>query len=116
MLNEPAFFFDVVRANGRGPTIYLRGEIDMATCERLRDALEPHVGPQQTITVDLDGIEFMDSSCLNVFAQTHRSLRADGGALILRNPSEIAQRVLAITGLEFLLATATNAESHRVPS
>jgi anti-anti-sigma factor len=75
----------------------------VATCERLRDAIEPHLGPQQTLILDLSGVEFMDSSCLKVLVQARGTLTADGGSLALRNPSLAAHRLLTMTGLEDLL-------------
>ena len=103
------FSTKVVRADG-GTVIYVQGEIDMATAERLRDAIEPHMGPQQTIVLDLSGVEFMDSACTAVLVQARGKLTQDGGSLILRNPSSIAHRVLSVSGVEFILAD--DAEDH----
>ncbi len=83
--------------------IHVRGEIDMATCERLRDAVEPHLGPKQTIVLDLSEVRFMDSSSLRVLEQARGTLTADGGSLILRNPSEAARRLLTMARAERLL-------------
>ena len=35
--------------------IYVNGEVDIAACERLRDVIEPNMGPRQTIVLDLSG-------------------------------------------------------------
>jgi anti-anti-sigma factor len=98
---EP-FSTDVVQVDG-GTVIHVRGEIDMATCERLRDAIEPYLGPKQSIVLDLSGVQFMDSSCLHVLEKARGTLTADGGSLILRNPSEAARRLLTAAGAEQLL-------------
>ena len=92
----------VVREND-AIVIYVSGEIDIAACERLRDVIEPHMGPQQTIVLDLSGVEFMDSSSLTVLVQARGSLTADGGSLRLRNPSIAAHRILTVAGAEELL-------------
>lgn len=105
-----AFSTRVIR-DGAEIVIFVSGEIDMATCERLRDAIEPHLGPQQTIVLDLAGVEFMDSSCLGVLVQARGTLTADGGSLFLRNPSFAAHRVVTLGGLEELLEAA--ADDHR---
>jgi anti-sigma B factor antagonist len=97
------FSTKVVRADG-ATVIYVQGEIDMITAGRLRDAIEPHMGPEQTIVLDLSGVEFMDSSCIAVLVQARGMLTTDGGSLILRNPSPAAHRLLMITGIEFILA------------
>lgn|GEM_PF-4409973 len=40
---DPIFSTDVEHVNG-AVLIHVHGEIDIATCERLRDAIEPHMG------------------------------------------------------------------------
>ena len=96
-------FSTEVAQTGDATVIYVRGEIDVATCERLRDALEPHLGPNQSVILDLAGVEFIDSSGLHVLEQARGKLTADGGSLILRNPSEAAHRLLTVTKTEDLL-------------
>ena len=88
---------------GAETVIYVSGEIDMATCERLRDAIEPHLGPRQTVVLDLSGVEFTDSSLLSVLVQARGTLTADGGSLFLRNPSRAAHQLLTLSGMEHLL-------------
>ena len=85
--------------------IHVKGEIDMATAGRLRDAIEPYMGPEQTIVLDLSRVEFMDSSCLNVLIQARTTLTANGGSLLLRNPSRAAHRLLTLPVAEGLLET-----------
>ena len=92
--------FTVVVAEESGQTVaHVTGEIDIATCERLRDAIEPHLGRGQRVVLDLSGVRFMDSSCLKVLLRAHTTLTGDGGSLILRNPSEMAKRLLSLSGL-----------------
>jgi anti-anti-sigma factor len=81
----------------------VRGDVDLAACARLRDVIEPNRGPQQTIVLDLSGVEFMDSSSLIVRVQARGSLTNDGGSLKLRNPSIAAHRILTAAGAEALL-------------
>jgi anti-anti-sigma factor len=98
-------FSTEVAQDGDATIIHVRGEIDIATCERLRDAIEPHLGPQQTIILDLSGVGFMDSSSLPVLLHARSTLTADGGSLVLRNPSIAARRLLTIAGVQHLLHT-----------
>ena len=58
------------------------------------------MGPDQTIVLDLSGVEFMDSSCLKVFVQARGRLTRDGGSLILRNPSPLAHRLLTLADVD----------------
>ena len=89
---EPNFSTEVETLEG-ATLIHVRGEIDIATCGRLRDVIEPHLGPAQRLVLDFSGVEFMDSSCLKVLVQARGALTADGGSLVLRNPSQIARRL-----------------------
>jgi anti-sigma B factor antagonist len=92
-----------VEQEGDAIVIYVSGELDIAACERLRDVIEPNMGPQQTMILDLSGVEFMDSSSLSVLVQARGALTADGGSLRLRNPSVAAHRLLTLAGAESLL-------------
>jgi anti-anti-sigma factor len=83
---------------------FVSGEADMATCGRLRDAIEPHLGPGQRVVLDLSGVTFMDSSCLGVLEHARTTLTTDGGSLILRNPSRAARRLLSVAGVTKLFA------------
>jgi anti-sigma B factor antagonist len=99
---EPDFSTEITQDAGR-TVIHVRGEIDIATCERLRDAIEPFMAPQQSIVLDLSEVQFMDSSMLNLLVQARGRLTADGGSLILRNPSPVARQLLSLGGLQDLL-------------
>ena len=105
-----ANFSTELAQTGDATVIYVRGEIDLATCERLRDAIEPHLGPRQSVVLDFSGVEFIDSSGLHVLQQARGTLTADGGSLILRNPSQAARRLLTVTQTEGLLQT--DADEH----
>ncbi|MBA2455767.1 MAG: STAS domain-containing protein [Nocardioidaceae bacterium] len=103
-----------VAQDGDATVIHVRGEIDLATCERLRDAIEPHLGPAQTIVLDLSGVAFMDSSCMDLLVQARGRLTSDGGSLVLRNPSNSARLVLAASQAEDLIEA--DSEVHRPDS
>jgi anti-anti-sigma factor len=98
-------FSTEVAQEGDATVIHVHGEIDMATCGRLRDVIEPHLGPQQTIVLDLSGVRFMDSSCISVLLQARGTLTADGGSLVLRNPSRAAHLLLTTARVQHLLGT-----------
>lgn len=97
----------VVTDDGWQVVAHVTGEIDMATCGRLRDAIEPHLGTGQRIVLDLSGVTFMDSSCIAVLVQARTTLTDDGGSLILRNPSTVAARLLTVAGMTELFDTET---------
>ena len=92
-----------VTQDGDSTVIHLRGEIDLATAGRLRDVIEPHLGPKQTIVLDFSDVTFCDSSCLQVLVQARGRLTADGGSLVLRNPSALPRRLLTIAQAQGLI-------------
>ena len=92
-----------VTQDGATTVIHLRGDIDLATGGRLRDAIEPHLGPEQTIVLDFSEVTFCDSACLAVLVQARGRLTADGGSLVLRNPSGLPRRILTIAQAQGLI-------------
>ena len=98
-------FWTEVNPTDEATVIHVRGEIDMATAGRLRDVIEPHMGPEQTIILDFSKVEFMDSSCLNVLVKARGQLTEQGGSLVLRNPSHAAHQVLTVADATDLLET-----------
>jgi anti-sigma B factor antagonist len=103
-MTETTDFTVQVAQEDEGTVVHVRGEIDMASCEQLRDAIEPHLGPSQRVVLDLSGVTFMDSSCLQFLLHARTTLTADEGSLVLRNPSVAARRVLSAAGVTELLA------------
>jgi anti-anti-sigma factor len=65
---------------------------------------------------DLSGVEFIDSSGLHVLEQARSQLTADGGSLVLRNPSEAAHRLLTVTEAEDLLQVDADEHADEHPS
>ena len=72
--------------------------------------------PAQTIVMDLSGVAFMDSSCLQVLVQARGRPTVDGGSLVLRNPSNAARLVLTATQAEDLIEADAEAHPSDLPS
>jgi anti-sigma B factor antagonist len=86
---------------GKTSIITLRGEIDVYTAPRLRQALIDLVSQGATdIVVDMDKVDFLDSTGLGVLVGAHRRLRARDGSLDLVCPHERLLKVFRITGLD----------------
>ena len=98
-------------SDDRGRTvIVLRGEIDVVSVESIRDAIEPHLAPQQAVVVDLSAVEFVDSSLVKVLAHARTRVTAKGN-LIIRNPSPVARRILTLLELESIVDAIEDDES-----
>lgn len=89
---------------GAESILHISGEIDMATAAPFRDAalmaIAEH-GP--SLTVDLSGVTFMDSTGLHVLVGTYRRVRVHGGTFTLRNVPHIVRKLLRVTALDELL-------------
>ena len=84
----------------------LSGELDPATAPDLEAAIARCAadGDVATVTLDLAGVTFLDSSGLRVLVAARESLRAAGTELALRGPNANIRRVLEITGLGEVIA------------
>lgn len=93
MLNEYS------TAQGR-IVIEVSGEIDVYTAPRLRETLASLVeGGKYRLIIDMDGVEFLDSTGLGVLVGGLKRVRArDGGIDLVCTQSRIL-RIFRITGL-----------------
>lgn len=88
----------------------LSGEIDMATAPAFRDAALTAIaddGP--SLTLDLSGVTFMDSTGLHVLVGTYRRVRVHGGTFTMINIPDIVRKLLRLTGLDDVLLAPTPA-------
>jgi anti-sigma B factor antagonist len=80
----------------------LGGEIDLYTAPRLHSELVAILSGDEPVqvVVDMSGIEFCDSTGMNVLLAAHRRAREQGGDLELAAPRPAIRKVLQVTGLE----------------
>ena len=84
-------------------TVAANGELDIHTSVELERVLLQLVDDQvKHVTVDLEGVTFIDSAGLRALVVGHNALEQGGGTLQLQNPSPMASRLLSITGLNDL--------------
>jgi anti-anti-sigma factor len=84
---------------GRGRfVVTVRGELDLATADRLWSELEPLLSADAVVVLDGTEITFLDSSGLRVLLQAGNRAAADGGAFRLVAPQPAVQRVLELAG------------------
>jgi anti-sigma B factor antagonist len=69
------------------------GELDLCTCPQLDAVLTRLAAQQSAVVLDLMGVEFMDSTGLNLLVTATRGARRDGWSFALdpHLPAEIAQ-------------------------
>ena len=79
------------------------GEIDLYTAPRLQSELTEVIAtaaPASRVVVDLSGVEFCDSTGMNVLLSGLRQARERGGELELVAPHPAVRKILAVTGLD----------------
>ncbi len=86
---------------GQYAVIAVRGEIDAATAPQLRQAIDELVSSGETqLVLDLQDVQFLDSSALSVLVAGLRQLQAEGGNLSLVCTKPRILQVFRITNLE----------------
>lgn len=86
--------------------ISVRGTLDLDTVSRLNEALDWLCGQSHhQVTIDVSGVNFIDSTGLAAVVHAHQTLTAAGGRLALAHPSRSVQRLLSVTGLDHELPT-----------
>jgi anti-anti-sigma factor len=79
--------------------LVVSGELDLATSAELDERLNT-VAAASSITLDLAGVSFIDSSGLRVLLEHHNRLESGGGRLELVDISTPTARLLEIAGLQ----------------
>jgi anti-sigma B factor antagonist len=86
--------------------VVLRGEVDAALRADASRAMVTVVSSDGPVTVDASEVTFIDSSGLAFLLQLQRVVTDAGRPLVLRDPTGIVRRVLALVGLDRLFPTA----------
>ena len=93
----------LLETNETGPwtVVEVKGEVDLYTAPRLKERMADLTAQGRSqLAVDLEGVEFMDSTGLGVLIGGLKRCREAGGTLALLRPREPVRKVLTITGLD----------------
>ncbi len=93
----------------------VRGTLDAATVDALREALLSTLHAQRpaTMIVDLTFVTFMDSMGIGALVTGYNAAREVGSRFVLRNPSEFVHRQLRVTGLADMFGLSPGAPSRQ---
>jgi anti-anti-sigma factor len=92
--------------------IAVRGEIDPASAPSLSEAIGELIQRgYRDVALDLGAVEFMDSTGIKVLVEMHQRLQDAGGQLVVQTASTPVRRVLAVTGLHWLMPAPDEADS-----
>ena len=91
----------LVTRDADGATIVaVEGEIDVYTAPKLRDKITELVGEGlYHLIIDIEGVEFLDSTGLGVLVGGLKKVRAHNGSLQLICTQERLLKIFRITGL-----------------
>jgi anti-anti-sigma factor len=94
---------------GETTVVTLAGELDMAATFRLEPELERLTREEDVsaLVIDMQDVEFIDSSALGLLLATQQRLRAEGLRFLLANPSGSVRRMLELTGIADALPVTT---------
>ena len=84
-------------------TVIAAGEIDLYSAPKLQTdlaAIIDSAAPAARIVVDMSGVEFCDSTGMNVLLSCLRQARERGGELELAAPRPAIKKILQVTGLD----------------
>jgi anti-anti-sigma factor len=99
-----------VEAHSRTGEIILAfsGDADVSTAPLLAHALTQATDHGHArVTIDLTGLEFIDTHCLSLIFGAHERIRDAGAALVLRAPRPPVRRLLEILEREDLIETTS---------
>jgi anti-sigma B factor antagonist len=96
--------------DGGSVTIELAGELDIATAEQLRAALEAACRDARIVHVDATRVTLLDSTSLGVLLYFARELRDRGGYLELSFATPAVKRALHLASLGRALRLADRAD------
>jgi anti-sigma B factor antagonist len=90
-----------VDRNGGAASVAVAGEIDLTSAPKLDDEVTGLIEDSvNTLTIELSGVSFMDSTGLRVLLKASKLLESSGGNLILGTPSDPVRRLLEVSGLD----------------
>jgi anti-sigma B factor antagonist len=102
-VGSPAWqpFSVLVTTDGDRATVAFSGELDLSGVDRARRAIEEAEGSATGLLVlDLSGLDFIDSTGLEVMLRAARRAHDEGRRLIVQRPSTYVRRLLELTAID----------------
>lgn len=94
---DPDLTFEIAEDGEGGPTVTVRGELDISNVDRLEAAVTPVVARRpQKLVVDVSGLTFADSSAIAAWVRW----AAIVGEFEMRGASPLLRQVITRMGLD----------------
>lgn len=110
------FSVHVAPTSGEGTDVAIFGELDLATLDAVRGALDKAVGREGNVVLDMRACGFVDSKGIGLIAKTAISLKDQGRTLTLRGVQRRVKRILDLAGLTESDLIVVEPEAERPPT
>ncbi len=101
-----------VQAQGDWTVVRVSGDIDMTTAPRLREqVVQVVVDGQPHVVMDLQSVDFIDSTGLGVLVGLLKRTRSQGGDLRLVSTRSSLRKVLELTALDRALPLSDDVDA-----
>ncbi len=96
------------RSHADHTIVTVSGEIDLYTAPRLHGEIAAVLadGMPARVVIDMSGVEFCDSTGMNVLLSCLRRARERGGELEIASPRPAVRKILQVTGLDSVFTLA----------
>lgn len=102
---DEALTVDVRRRDHETVVITLHGEADLTAVPALSELVSETAGSGvRCVVVNLDGLTFLDAATLGWLVETRQRLCGTGATMHVSCHSDPGRLLLAVTGLDFMLA------------
>lgn len=91
--------------NGSALTIALEGRLDTMTAPELETALKDSLEGVETLTFDLEKLEYISSAGLRVLLSAQKTMNRQGSMQVL-HANEIIMEIFEVTGFTDILTIA----------
>lgn len=90
--------------------IYLSGEIDHHTAREIREGIDRLIISHRpkTFILDLEGIDFMDSSGLGLVLGRYKKIKETGADMYISNADDRTMRILKMAGVDKIIKCTAN--------
>jgi stage II sporulation protein AA (anti-sigma F factor antagonist) len=96
-----------IKFDGDHMTAYVKGDIDHHLAKKIRDEINEqfYIKRPKKLTLDLSGVEFMDSSGLGLILGRYNATNELGSEFNITGAGEQVMRIIKLAGLDRIIKT-----------
>ncbi|MCF0141654.1 MAG: STAS domain-containing protein [Mogibacterium sp.] len=84
-------------------TAYIEGRLDSSNAVEFDNMLQEKMDGVSEIIMDLTKLRYMSSAGLRVLLSLQKKMNAEGGSMVVKNPSQMVMDVFEATGFDTIL-------------